>query len=367
MTRKILALTVALALLVIPPHFVSAAKPGSGVTDLGTLGGAFSDAFGINNDPIAVRVVGWSNVAPRDETVHAFYWTSPGPMVDLGTLPGHNVSRAHDVNNHGQVAGESGSDEQAVLWSMDALGTWGVQNLGPLPGAGCASAHGINNGAGGDPSAVAVVGSSRIAGCHGIESLSHAVMWTNAGGTWVPQDLGTLDGDVSSFGYDVNDDGDVVGVSSGESNPGSGFLWTSATGMVRLEGLTEDGYTAALAINNRADVAGISTDVSGNRHAVRWLSSRNWAIEDLGTLGSGCCTQGFGINGQADVVGAANIGRSGRVAQHAFLAGATSASLVDLGSIRGSSAAWDLNDFGAAVGGSGAAGSSLHAVLFRLP
>lgn len=369
MTRNFLLLTGTVALLIGSPYFVTAAKPSSSIVDLGTLGGAFSDAYGINNDQSVVRVVGLSNLAPRDDIYHAFYWTPAGPMVDLGTLPGHNVSRANDVNNHGHVAGESrlGADQQAVLWAIDALGTWGIQTLSPLPGGSCASAQGINSGVGGDPSAVAVAGSSRIVGCSGPESHSHAVKWTNAEGAWVPQDLGTLAGDISSFALDVNDDGEVVGTSSSESGVVRGFLWTVGTGMVGLESLTEDGYTAAHAINNSGDVAGISTDASGNRRAVRWLSSRNWEIEDLGTVGSGCCTQGVGINGHADVVGIATIGRSARGVQHAFLAEAASTSLIDLGSIRGSSWAWDLNDFGVAVGGGDAAKGNMHAVLYNLP
>ena len=342
------------------PYFVSAAKPSSSITDLGTLGGAFSDAYGINNDQSVVRVVGLSTLAPRDDTYHAFYWTPAGPMVDLGTLPGHNVSRANDVNNHGHVAGDSrfSGDEQAVLWNDGRAWNVGHSEAQPAPGSDLCVGARHQQRCRRRPVRSHGCGSSRIAGCNGPESLSHAVMWTNAGGAWVPQDLGTLAGDVRSSASDVNDVGDVVGESSSEPGIVSAFLWIPGTGMVRLEGLTEDGYTSAQAINNSGEVAGTSTDVSGNQRAVRWLSGRNWEIEDLGTLGSGCCTQGLGINGQADVAGVATIGRSARGVQHAFLARAASTSLMDLGSIRGKSVAWDLNDFGVAVGGSDVAGGS---------
>ena len=76
--------------------------------------------------------------------------------------------------------------------------------------------------------------------------------------------------------------------------------------------------TYALAVSNGGDVAGLSTDPSGTRHAVRWRSSAGWAVEDLGTLG-GCCSEGYGINMFGDVVGVSNLGkRSGT--QRAFLA-----------------------------------------------
>jgi hypothetical protein len=75
------------------------------------------------------------------------------------------------------------------------------------------------------------------------------------------------------------------------------------------------------------DVAGLSADVSGNRHAVRWRSAGNWDI-DLGTLDEGCCSQEFGINSYGELVGVSNLGQRGpRVSQHAFLAIATLAAL----------------------------------------
>jgi probable HAF family extracellular repeat protein len=93
----------------------------------------------------------------------------------------------------------------------------------------------------------------------------------------------------------------IVGTSLDASNIGRGFLWTTVTGMVELDSLGGDTY--AVAINNSGDVAGLSADVSGNRHAVRWRAAENWEIEDLGTLDEGCCSQGFGINSFGDVAG----------------------------------------------------------------
>jgi probable HAF family extracellular repeat protein len=88
MTRPLLAATAVAMALVMPHQSMSGAKPSSNVVDLGTLGGGFSDAFGINNDPSSVQVVGRSTRA--DGFTHAFFWTAPGPMVDLGTFGGGN-------------------------------------------------------------------------------------------------------------------------------------------------------------------------------------------------------------------------------------------------------------------------------------
>jgi probable HAF family extracellular repeat protein len=189
------------------------------------------------------------------------------------------------------------------------------------------------------------------------------VKWTKSGAGWTLQVLGTLPGDTGSSAADVNDHGEIVG-SSGKSGVNSGFLWTAANGMRRLPSLS-DGNTQAVAISNSGDIAGFSTDASGNSHAVRWRAATAWQLEDLGSLG-GCCSFAEGINNLGDIVGTSNFGRRAAGNQHAFLVASTSTGMTDLGAIRGSSVARDLNDFGVVVGG-GRTGKSHHALLWRLP
>jgi probable HAF family extracellular repeat protein len=119
--------------------------------------------------------------------------------------------------------------------------------------------------------------------------------------------------------------------------------------------------TYALAINDRGDVAGVSTNPAGIPHAIRWRSSAGWTVEDLGTLG-GCCSEGTGINTFGDVVGFSSLGKRSST-QHGFLA-RPGAIMMDL-AVQGQSAARDLNDFGVVVGSGG--GGQTHAVLWKVP
>ena len=96
------------------------------LTDLGTLGGSFSAALGVN---IRGDIVGVSSPASRFP-LHPFLF-SHGLMHDLGSFGG-NVAMAYAINDNGDVVGFSNTasnlDQRPFLYShgrMHDLGTLG--------------------------------------------------------------------------------------------------------------------------------------------------------------------------------------------------------------------------------------------------
>jgi len=114
---------------------------GYSVTDIGTLGGSFALAIGIND---AGQVTGLSSTA-GDTEIHAFIWQN-GKMLDAGSLGG-GFSEAALINNQGQAAGDS-----ANASGEEHLATFALQNgvvkatdRGILPGAVAMFGQGIND------------------------------------------------------------------------------------------------------------------------------------------------------------------------------------------------------------------------------
>ena len=167
----------------------------------------------------------------------------------------------------------------------------------------------------------------------------HAMLWTNGVATRLP----SLGGD--SFALDINDRGEIVGYATTLTGETHAVLWRRNE-IFDLGTLPGGTSSSANGINNRGDVVGVSsTALADERHAFVW---QHGVMTDLGTLpGGGTYSEAFAINNQGQVVGQSATG-SGEI--HAVLWDGALQS--DLGTLPSDtqSAALDVNSRGQVVG-----------------
>ena len=239
------------------------------LTDLGTLGGLYSSALGIN---ASGQVVGYAYTSGGFS--HAFVFTN-GTVVDLGTLGG-STSIARGINSSGQITGTSATpsnQSHAFLYSGGAM-----HDLGTLGGS-------TSNGLGVNDSGQ-VAGWSYLAG----NSIVNALLYTGG----AIQDIDPTD--FGSYALGINSSGQVVGnayIYSFSNLYACAFLDGSAQDL----GLGPN--SVANAINDAGQIAGAFSPGRGPRHAFLFSGGTG---QDLGTLG-GSLSEAYGINASGEVVG----------------------------------------------------------------
>lgn len=225
---------------------------GATIRDLGTLGGMYSWAYGVND---ANHVTGLS--ALPDSTVHAFLWDGT-TMQDLGGT----YSRGYDINDSDHVVGFSRADTgdfHAFFWNGTTM-----QDLGTFGGA-YSEADSINI-------VDRVVGGSELS-----NGDYHAFSWDGA----TMQDLGTLGG-TYSWAYSINNADHVVG----DSDVGGydhAFFW-DGTGMRDLGTLSGERISYASSVNDADHVVGQSTATARRSHLPHpflWEDGTMYDLNDL--------------------------------------------------------------------------------------
>jgi probable HAF family extracellular repeat protein len=262
------------------------------LTDLGTLGGANSIAFGIND---ADQVVGQSETGAVDANgyaiTHAFLWQN-GVLTDLGTLGGP-YSGAHGINNLGQVVG-TGTTGTVDDYGNTIYGSFLWQN-GVMTDLGVSSS-----------SAAAINDAGQVAGtsyyftdpAYSYLPNTLAYRWQAGATTTLPTNPTLNWGDQlpPTVANGINASGSVVGQAAVDVYDGSALsydgenwyygyyqvnraaLWQPDGTLTNLDlGNFYDSY--ATGINSAGQVVGRAEGADGSR-AVTW---QNGAIIDLAT------------------------------------------------------------------------------------
>jgi probable HAF family extracellular repeat protein len=205
-----------------------------------------------------------------------------GQAYELQPLAGQQFGEVYDINNSGQMVGESLNGNfvtpttmRATLFSLDRPAT----DLGTLGGA-KASAAGINED--GD-----IVGVSDLA-----NGQSHAFLYTE--GTMY--DLGTLGGTISNANA-INNNNEIVGRSTLANGAIRAFLYKE--GVMYDLGTLGGAASVAFDINDKGEVVGFARVANGQAHAFLY---KDGVMQDLGTLG-GTDSRAYGINNRGDIIG----------------------------------------------------------------
>jgi probable HAF family extracellular repeat protein len=230
------------------------------------------------------------------------------------------------LNNFGDIAGRGASKgvSRATVWERSNFRSKG---LSVLMNGDYSSAFDINDV--GDVAGVSNTGSAII-----------PIVWTAKGGlTRIP----LLPGDNGGQATAINKFGNVVGYSSGGAGA-KAFVWRRNIGLRNLGTLPGGHYSTARDINDSEEAVGTSDSSNGER-AVLW--TKEGSILDLGTLPGDWVSEASAINNSSEVVGYSKGARGTR----AFVWNSTSG-MQEIGVLPGgnSSRAADINDRGEVVG-----------------
>lgn len=271
------------------------------VTDLGTLGGSYSFAYSINGNG---TMTGGSATAHQSGGLAqtAFLW-SRGRLINLGTLGGPACSNCSSqgaaASSNGNVAvisdtglpapeGEDFCEYGTHLQCVAAI--WKSGKLTALPNL----TGGYNSEVYWMNSKGEAVGFSE----NGVRDSTCSMPYQKyryEGAKWGPDgkvhELRPLPGDTVSFAFEINDNGEVVGVSGLCSNVTlppflvpigpHAVIWDKEGNPTELHSLPGVVGTVPTTITNRGDVVGNVTYEDGTTHVFLW--TKQSGIRDLGT------------------------------------------------------------------------------------
>jgi probable HAF family extracellular repeat protein len=251
------------------------------ITDMGSLGGQWTWAYGIND---AGAVVGHALVADPALGGHSFLYSNR-LMTDLYPFDIGFSWAGKYINNAGQIAGGARLGE--ILYP--AVYHNGQFTLLPLLGYG---EPGFRSGM-----ATAINNSGDVAGWVSLtEEVYHAVVWRGG----AVKDLGSFG--AWSYASSMNDSGLVVGLSAyAPASPGEPpvqhpFLYDAGAGA--MTDLYQFGLVSAVDVSNSGEIVGTVEDTAGGRQAVLLSNGARSAIHRLGVE-----NEAAAINDRGQIVG----------------------------------------------------------------
>jgi probable HAF family extracellular repeat protein len=314
--------------------------------------------------------------------------SSPGTLLDLGTLGSDTMSQAVDINDSGQVLCMSGGtfvwdngtkqhifNAVSVLAINNAGRVIGISNLPPMDGRlGTNPPAFWDNGVPQQLSfpnvvdAVSLAGLSNSGWIVGSARVQNGCFDCFDAFRWIAdfQDLGTLGTppftgavpppSAHSSAAAVNDLGQVVGSTTTPTSSGHAFLAPPMIDLGTLGGPT----SAAVGVNDAGQVTGTSDTATGTQQAFLWQAG---SMQGLGSLNGGS-SRAVAINASGQVLGNNDLGPGGAPGPRAFVWSA--GTMIDLGTLGGpSSTAVAINDAGQVTGTSVTASGDTHAFLWQ--
>jgi probable HAF family extracellular repeat protein len=327
-------------------------------SEIGPLAGYTSSrALGINN---AGQVVGrFYNIdSGTGEAINrkAFIWDRAGGARLLSTLSGD--SSAWGINNNGYVSGysyTSQGNQHAVVWNST---TNAITDIGTLRNT-ITSVYGPTSTAYNLNDLNQVVGNADIPNDAGDFTPFHAFKYSVTTGI---VDLGTFSTSSPewqngySIAYDINGNGDAVGIAHDSSWAFLPFIHNSSTGMQQLQRDSNylSGEWYAVAINGSGMIGGHVIVATNQSLPYYWPNKTSAPVKI--TMPAGFpYGEIYGINASGQMVGIMWSSDQAGATEHAFIFDTTNG-VRDLNALINPSSGWvlnfarDINDNGQVVG-----------------
>ncbi|MFW5652983.1 MAG: hypothetical protein ACOC0P_02965 [Planctomycetota bacterium] len=256
------------------------------LTELQAIGSSFDDAFVAGMNEVG-EVAGSS--FDFNDVLQPVLWAPDGTPTVLPAFSEFGGT-PRGLNDNGWVVGtgfvgdgDIRDDGRAILWRNG-----GVENLGVPAGATATEGEAVNDSG-------TVVG--RAWYLEGNTRTYKAVAWTSRGGWRVLEGLS----DRSSQARDINDAGDIIGISIDDQGRLRDVLWENGTGTPIDLG---DVFELMWGIGDNGVIVGQFRNASNAPEAVIW---ENGVVTELGFLGNGLfggpASSAWAVNSSNQVVG----------------------------------------------------------------